>query len=248
MNFADKRAVVVGGSKGLGLDIVAALAAAGCRVVVLARSEGGLPALRARFPGVIELYPTDIADPESVHAAFARIGEQLGGIDFLILNAAAATPRQLARSSDEEIQQSLAINMLGPICCLREAQPQMRDGTVLFVSSESTHDPFPLLALYAGVKAGMETFLRGVRSELYQSGRNRVVIFRAGSMGGTSFGDSWDEQTRREFFEVAGKAGNLARSGSPMSTRDVAAAVIHVLGIPSTTSIHEMDFRAADAY
>lgn len=248
MDFTDKRAVVVGGSKGLGLDIVEALAATGCRVAVLARSEGGLPALRRRFPDLIELYPTDIAEPASVRAAFAGIGERLGGIDFLILNAAAAVPRRLAQSGDDEIRQSLAINMLGPICCLREAQPQMREATVLFVSSESTRDPFPLLALYAGVKAGMETFLRGVRSELYQSGRNRVVIFRAGSMAGTAFGDGWDQQARAEFFEVAAQAGNLARSGAPMSTRDVAAAVLQVLAMAPATNVHEMDFRAADAY
>jgi NAD(P)-dependent dehydrogenase (short-subunit alcohol dehydrogenase family) len=248
MNFTGKRAVVVGGSKGLGLDVVEALAAAGCRVAVLARSAGGLPALQQRLPGLIGLHATDIGDPASVRATFAAIGEAFGGIDFLILNAAVATPRRLAQSSDDEIRQSLAINLLGPICCLREAQPLLRDGTVLFVSSESTHDPFPMLALYAGVKAGMETFLRGVRSELYQSGRNRVVIFRVGSMGGTAFGEGWDEQTRAEFFEVAAKAGNLGRSGAPMSTRDVAASMLQVLAMPATTNVHEIDFRAADAY
>ncbi len=248
MNFIGKRAVVVGGSKGLGLDIVEALAAAGCRVAVLARSEGALAPLRQRFADAIALHATDIGDSAAVRRAFADIGEIFGGIDFLILNAAAATPRRLAQSSDAEIQQSLAINMLGPICCLREAQPLMQDATVLFVSSESTHDPFPLLALYAGVKAGMETFLRGVRSELYRSGRNRIVIFRAGSMGGTAFGDSWDQQTRAQFFEVASKAGNLGRSGAPMSTRDVAAAVLQTLGMPPGMNIHEMDCRAADAY
>lgn len=248
MNTSHKRAVVVGGSKGLGLDTVAALARHGCRVVALARSEGGLPALRQQYPDRIQLIQTDLGDTRSVCSAFARIKAELGGIDYLVLNAASTVPSTLANLDDASIQSQLAINVAGPIACLREAAAQMQDGTIVYISSESVNYPFPMLHLYAAVKACMETFLRGVRGELYRSGRNRVVTFRAGSMAGTAFSESWSETTVQQFIQAAAEAGHLGKSGSQMPTGPVAEAIVQALMTPATANVELMEFRSVDAH
>ncbi len=248
MNFLDKRAVVVGGSKGLGVDVVAALAVAGCRVAVLARSEGQLGELQARFPGRIQLLTTDIANPESVRVSFQQIQTTFGGIDFLILNAAVAMPALLAQISDADIRAQLDINMAGPMYCLREAASLMTDAIVVYISSESVRHPFPMLALYAAAKAGMETFLNAVRGDLYSQGRNRVITFRVGSMGGTSFSSGWSKDTFKQFFEVASKSGHIGKGGTPMATKIVADAILHALSTPAAANIETIDFRSADAH
>jgi len=248
MNSSNKRAVVVGGSKGLGLDTVAALARHGCRVVALARSEGGLPALRQQYPDRIQLIQTDLGDTKSVCSAFARIKSELGGIDYLVLNAASTVPSTLANLDDASIQSQLAINVAGPIACMREAAAQMQGGTMVYISSESVNYPFPMLHLYAAMKAGMETFLRGVRGELYRQAKVRVVTFRVGTMAGTAFSEGWSEAVLQEFFQVAAEAGHLGKSGTPMPTPAVAEAIVQVLSMPDSTNVDLIEFRSADAH
>src|SRR5690606_31408153 len=106
------------------------------------------PALYEQFPQKIEFVETDIADPDSVRQAFATIQEKFGGIDYLILNAAMAIPSKLAKLSDADLRVQLDVNMAGPIYCLREAARTMREGTIVYISSESINYPFPMLYVY----------------------------------------------------------------------------------------------------
>lgn len=244
---SNSRAVVVGGSKGLGLDIVKALADKGCQVVVLSRSEGGIGSLIERYGKQVQSVPTDIGDPNSVRKAFETVAAELGGVDYLILNAALAMPSELTEIDDSSLQQQLLVNMAGPICCLREAQPLMQNGIAVFISSESVNFPFPMLALYAAVKAGMETFIKGIRGEFYQKGRNRLVTFRCGSMAGTAFGEGWGEALTQKFFAVASERGHLGKTGGPMNTADVADAVVQVLATPAGANIDLIEYRSSSA-
>ena len=138
--------------------------------------------------------------------------------------------------------------MAGPIYCLREAATSMQNGTIVFISSESINYPFPMLYLYGAVKAGMETFLRGVRSELYHTGKNRVITFRCGSMGGTAFSDAWGESVRNVFYQAEAEAGHIGKSGTPMPTEDVAEAIVQVLTTPPSANIEVIEYRSVDAH
>lgn len=248
LDLSGKRAVVVGGSKGLGLGTVAALAARGCRVAALARSTGALTELQQRHPEHITFIAVDIADPASVRSAFAAVAEQLGGIDYLVLNAALTAPRRLSQMSDEDVRSNLDVNMAGPIYCLRDAAPLMEGGVVVYISSESVNYPFPMLSMYAAVKAGMESFIKGLRGELYRERKIHLVTFRAGSMGGTAFSESWSEEVRAEFYRVAQEAGYIGKSGTPMQTADVAEGIVYVLATPPAANIDLIEFRSADSH
>jgi NAD(P)-dependent dehydrogenase (short-subunit alcohol dehydrogenase family) len=248
LDLSGKRAVVVGGSKGLGLDTVAALAARGCRVAALARSAGALAGLQQRHPERITFIATDIADPASVRRAFATVAEQLGGIDYLVLNAALTAPRRLAQMTDDDVRSNLDVNMAGPIYCLRDAAPLMQGGVVVYISSESVNYPFPMLSLYAAVKAGMESFMKGLRGELYRERKIHLVTFRAGSMEGTSFSASWGEEVRAEFFKVAQEGGYIGKSGTAMKTAAVAEGIVYALTTPPAANIDLIEFRSADSH
>jgi NAD(P)-dependent dehydrogenase (short-subunit alcohol dehydrogenase family) len=244
MKFDRKRAVVVGGSKGLGLTLVKALAEAGSDVVVLSRSAGQLGSVQREFPRVT-FVATDIGDADSVANAFVRIRETLGGIDFLILNAALAVPAVLEDMSNSVIRTQLDVNVAGPIYCLREAAPLMQEGMAIFISSESVFDPFPMLTLYAAVKSAIETFVKGIRAEFYRNGKNRIVTFRVGSMADTEFVSSWPQAQQEKFLAVVMETGHFQRSGSRMPTADVAAAILQILGTPASANIDTIDFRSA---
>ena len=109
----------------------------------------------------------DVGDPDDIRAAFTEIGDTFGRLDVLINNAGSAVLTNIEEATDEQIQLSIATNLLGPIYTTRAAIPLFKRtgrGDIINVSSESTLMPFPYLGLYAATKAGMETFARAPRS------------------------------------------------------------------------------------
>src|SRR5262249_53572762 len=141
-----------------------------------------LQKLVAELGGKALAVACDVASPDSVRAAFARIAERHPRIDVLINNAAFYQPFLVAEASDEQILTTLGANLTGPILCTRAAIPLLgKGGHVINVSSESVGMVFPHLVLYQASKAGLERFTEGLRYELEPNGI-RVTLVRAGQM------------------------------------------------------------------
>ena len=90
IDFAGKSAVVVGGSRGLGLVIARELAAEGARLTLVARDEGELQRAQADLEGdgaTVATIACDIRDREQVERTIARVAADRGGIDVLINDA-----------------------------------------------------------------------------------------------------------------------------------------------------------------
>jgi len=90
LGLSNRRALVTGGSKGIGFAIADQLAAAGCDVAVCARGQAGLAEasdrLRARGQRVVAL-TCDVTDPHNVERTLAAVREDFGGVDILVNNA-----------------------------------------------------------------------------------------------------------------------------------------------------------------
>src|SRR5882672_7728704 len=97
LGLAGRRAIVTGGSKGLGKAIAAELLAEGAAVVICSRHADELEATVAELrgqarsaggqPGTVLSMPCDVTDPEQVTAFVAEAASALGGIDILVNNA-----------------------------------------------------------------------------------------------------------------------------------------------------------------
>jgi NAD(P)-dependent dehydrogenase (short-subunit alcohol dehydrogenase family) len=121
-----KVAVVSGGSTGVGKAVAARLAEAGAQVVLLARRADRLDAAVREIGGQALGIPADVADPDSVRAAFAEVDKRFGKADILVNSAGAARIRAIEESSDEDIRVCVGTNLLGPIYTTREAVPLLR--------------------------------------------------------------------------------------------------------------------------
>jgi NAD(P)-dependent dehydrogenase (short-subunit alcohol dehydrogenase family) len=100
----------------------------------------------------------NVADPESVRAAFARAREALGGIDILVSGAGVAPSAPLARTSDAVWHQVIETNLSGTFYCLREALPEMTArgwGRVVNLASIAGKTGSPYIAAYAASKHGV---------------------------------------------------------------------------------------------
>ncbi|MGI6417217.1 MAG: SDR family oxidoreductase [Thermoguttaceae bacterium] len=141
MEIRGKRVLVTGGGSGIGLGIVRALAAEGCRVAICGRNRERLEQAAAAWqgePGILTR-ACDVADRQSVRAMFDWIAEQLGGLDILVNSAGVNVARRTFDQLDPaDWDKMLGTNASGAFNCLHFALPGMRrqgGGLVVNISS-----------------------------------------------------------------------------------------------------------------
>jgi NAD(P)-dependent dehydrogenase (short-subunit alcohol dehydrogenase family) len=131
--LAGKRAIVTGGSRGIGLACAQALVAEGASVALIARSQAGLDEALAQFPAgsAIRGIVGDTTDTASVQAAVAEVAAQLGGVDILV-NAAAqpgggGAPPKLDELAEQGLRDEIETKVLGYLRCIQAVAPLMRE-------------------------------------------------------------------------------------------------------------------------
>jgi len=209
--------VITGAGVGLGRALARRFAADGETVVLLGRTSAKVEAAAQEIGAGAMAVACDVASPDSVRAAFATIAERHPRIDVLINNAAVFEPFQIVNATDEQILNTIATNLGGPMLCARSAIPMMqRDGHIINVSSESVDLPFPHLSVYQSSKAGLERFSASLYQELDASGI-RVSYVRAGQM--FEAGKTWDVDPDAAMkFHQAAQAMGINLRDRPIST------------------------------
>ncbi len=199
--------VITGAGAGLGRALARRFVADGESVVLLGRSADKLQKLAIELGGKPLPVACDVASPDSVRGAFARIAERHQRIDVLINNAAFYQPFLVEEATDEQILTTIGANLTGPILCARSAVALLgKGGHIINVSSESVGMVFPHLVLYQASKAGLERFTEGLRQELEPKGI-RVTLVRAGQMMDADKTWDIDPQVAARFAQAAMAAG-----------------------------------------
>lgn len=202
-----KKIVITGANGGLGRALAQRFHADGDTVILLGRSLAKVSAVADELGERASAFACDVSNPDSVRAAFAKIGDAHGTLDVLINNAAIFQPFLIEEASDAQILDSLTINLAGPMFCCRSAIPLMQSGGhIINLSSESVEVPLPHLLAYEATKAGLERFARGLRDELADQGV-RVTVVRAGMMYGPGMSSEMDPVAAGRMFEAAKKLG-----------------------------------------
>jgi 3-oxoacyl-[acyl-carrier protein] reductase len=169
LGIAGRRAIVCGGSKGLGRGCAEALAAEGAHVFLAARSADTLARaaseIAAQTGAKLEPVVADVATPEGRRA----ILEACPSPDILVNNAGGPPPGNFRDWSREDWIRALDANMLSAIELIRATLDGMiarRFGRVVNITSHMVKSPVGMLGLSNGARAGLTGFVSGLSREV----------------------------------------------------------------------------------
>jgi NAD(P)-dependent dehydrogenase (short-subunit alcohol dehydrogenase family) len=184
LELSGKRALVTGGSRGIGLAVAKALAAEGADVALLARDKAALETARetvaALSAGQVLAVSADTGDDESVRVAVRAVVDELGGVDILV--NAAARPNTGAVTGIEkfdaaDFSEQVNVKVLGYLRCIREVVPLMRAagwGRIINISGQAARSTGAITGSVRNVAVAAMT--KNLADELGKDGINVNVV------------------------------------------------------------------------
>jgi 3-oxoacyl-[acyl-carrier protein] reductase len=172
MMLTNKRALVTGGSRGIGASIAKVLAAEGADVAITyeksaERAAEVVQAIKAQGRRAVAIQ-ADSADPTAIRSSIDKTVAELGGLDILVNNAGILRVAELKDISLEDIDSILNVNVRGVIVATKSALPHLnKGGRIINIGSFfADRVPSPVLSVYAASKSALVAFTKGLAREL----------------------------------------------------------------------------------
>jgi 3-oxoacyl-[acyl-carrier protein] reductase len=172
LGLEGKKAIVTGGSKGLGRAIAEELAREGADVAICARHADEVAQAGTEleeFGTTVYAAPADVTDPEQVRSFVQATADALGGIDILVNNAGRAHPGTFETLTDEDWQADLDVKLFSMIRCSREVLPHLRargGGRIININAVYGKYPDPTFFATSTARAACIAFTKTLSMEL----------------------------------------------------------------------------------
>jgi NAD(P)-dependent dehydrogenase (short-subunit alcohol dehydrogenase family) len=236
LRIADKRALVTGSTKGIGLAIAVALAREGSQVVVNGRSQesvaAGLAEVRASVPNAkAEGFVGDLSSPQAAEL----LTKQVPHVDILVNNLGIFEPKSFQQITDDDWRRFFEVNVLSGVRLSRAYLPGMKErgwGRIVFISSESAINTPGEMIHYGMTKTAQLAVSRGLAESCAGTAVtvNAVLPGPTHSAGVEDFvqqisGGQPFAQFEKEFFKTVRPTSLLKRF---ITTEEVASLVAYV--------------------
>jgi NAD(P)-dependent dehydrogenase (short-subunit alcohol dehydrogenase family) len=246
LQLTGKRAIVTGGSRGIGLAVARALAAEGCDIALVARDKAALEAARDAVSAsgrTVIAVSADTGDDQSVRDMVSSVVDGLGGVDILV-NAAARPNTGAVVGIDgfdaDEFSEQVNVKVLGYLRCIREVVPFMRAngwGRIVNVSGLAARSTGAITGTVRNVAVAALT--KNLADELGRDGIN-VTVVHPGATVTEKTPEILAGRAERAGVSVAdverqiGAAVGIRR----LVTADEVAAVVAFLASPMSVAIN----------
>jgi len=166
-----KRALVTGGTTGIGLETARQFQAEGARVAITGTNPDNLAAARDVLGPDAVLIRADAADLAAQKTVADTVREAFGGLDIVFVNAGVAEFRPLDRWDAQAYDRSFGINLKGPFFLMQALLPVLANpASVVFNTSVNAHIGMPNSSVYAATKAGLLSLAKTLSGELIGRG------------------------------------------------------------------------------
>jgi 3-oxoacyl-[acyl-carrier protein] reductase len=233
LGLSGSRALVTGGSRGIGFAVAEALAAEGAAVGLIARDADHLAAaarrLRDRGPVTVATAAADVTDTPALRRAVDAIAAELGGLDHLVANAGGTVGTgNLTSAGPDEFTATFALNAGHAAELIRSGLPHLRaagGGAVVIISSITGMRPAPRTA-YAAAKAA-EIHLAATAAQELAPDRIRVNAVSPGSIMFPGGGwEAFGRQHPEDFAAFEATQFPFGRLGTPKEVAEVVAFLL----------------------
>ena len=166
-----KRALITGGTSGIGLETACQFIAEGARVAVTGTNPKTLEEARAVLGDDALILRVDAADVEAQAGLARTVGETFGGIDAVFINAGVADLRPVEAWDVAGFDRSFDINLRGPFFLVQALLPWLANpASIVLNASINAHIGMPTSSVYAATKAGLLSLARTLSGELIGRG------------------------------------------------------------------------------
>ncbi len=237
LGLTNKSVIVTGGGSNIGRAISLAFAREGAKVLIgdidteqAKKVADEAAASGAAAAGVVQCDVTDLAQVQSL---FDKAGNDHGGVDVLVNNVGWDQLMFFTQTTPDLWEKIIRINFMGMLNCTHTALGIMAaqgHGAIVSLSSDASRQGEPREAVYGGMKAGVNSFMKTIAKE---NGRNGIrcnvvcpgvtIPEDAGEVGDSSMWANIDAMFTPEQLEKVAKSLPLKKLGRPS---DVANAVV----------------------
>jgi NAD(P)-dependent dehydrogenase (short-subunit alcohol dehydrogenase family) len=185
MEIDSRAALITGASRGLGRSLAGRLAAAGARVVLVARDAGEVEAAARAIRqkgGVAFALAADVGDKDAAHRIAGQAAALAGAIDLVVHNASTLGPVPLAPLLDtscEDFERAFEVNVLGPFRLTKlfaGAMALRGTGMVVHITSDASVSAYPGWGAYGVTKAALDHLTRIWAAELESTGVKLLAV------------------------------------------------------------------------
>ena len=230
-SLAGKRAIISGGTTGIGRAIAVLLASYGVRVFICGRTPEHLEDALRRINevGKGDGIAIDLAEPDHVRRFFDAGKAYLGGLDIAVINAAISADG-LSKTSEKDLRYAIATDFTAYLLSAHAAVDLLGDhGNIVLIGSMSAHVLGPQSTIYAGIKYGIQGFSEALRRELGPKGV-QVSLIEPGKTGADM-----------QYPDVPpGKQREMIHKHEMLRAEDIAVGVHYVLTQPQRTVVQQV--------
>jgi len=212
--FSGKKAVVSGGTHGMGFAIAKALMEGGAEVVLTGRNERNIEAALKALPGA-HVIRMDVANLAEIEALQSTVEAKLGAIDFLFVNAGVSVLGPLESVTETTYDHMFDINTKGAFFTTQRLVPLIRAGGAIVFTTLAEGPATANLSVYAGSKAAVRAFAQVFAAELVGKGV-RVNAVGPGFIDTPTLGVAGlTPEARAQMAQLGDQITPMRRHGTP---------------------------------